>query len=308
MDIDTRQPEATSSVGHLNSNQSPYSSGKSHSREGGRNLAIPKNDPFMDAPKPDPATQYQGAFNHAPQEPDLQQTAWTKKPQGEEKAVEKKTNSLYDELNTIRKTMRTEIVRVKEIHSALPQQEAQMGRQRDSVKYFEDQITRLKKERDEVLSPPLADTSAIYPGAADLIAEEIEQNKQRIDGQIERWRGLMNKANAESNTASASLASNKAEFDATWEALLAHNAMRKQLIKSLNVIEAPVLPPLGPSVPGNGVAISRGFSGEIEWIESELQDMTRKESYESGGRLRKGARSPKGYTSPNQSIHYSSEA
>ncbi|KAG8798550.1 hypothetical protein FRC17_007391 [Serendipita sp. 399] len=308
MDIDARQPEATSSVGQLNSNPSPVPTSKSRSREGGSNLARSSNDPFVGAPMPDPAAQYQGAFNYAPQEPDLQQTAWTKKPQREETAVEKKTNSLYDELNTIRKTMRTEILRVKELHNTLPQQETQMGRQRDSVKYFEDQITRLKKERDEVLSAPPTDASALYPGAADLIAEEIEQNKQRIDGQIERWRGLMNKANAESNTASASLASNKAEFDATWEALLAHNAMRKQLIKSLNVIEAPVLPPLGPPLPAHGVAIPRGFAGEIEWIESELQDLTRKESYESGGRLRKGARGPKGYTSPNQSIHYSSEA
>ncbi|KAG8853236.1 hypothetical protein FRB91_005202 [Serendipita sp. 411] len=146
----------------------------------------------------------------------------------------RKIKTLYNDLKGLRQTMREEIHRLKDIQSATTLQEKTLKEKRESTVFYEAQIKRLKKERDELslMSLSVPDSSAM-----DLLKEEHEQDKRRIDEKISRWEGLLSKSKKEVTTLDREMKSNISELGATREAIEAHDAMRKRLISALDTIE-----------------------------------------------------------------------
>ncbi|KAG8758338.1 hypothetical protein FRC14_000239 [Serendipita sp. 396] len=146
----------------------------------------------------------------------------------------RKIKTLYNDLKGLRQTMKEEIHRLKDIQSATTLQEKILKEKRESTVFYEAQIKRLKKERDELslMSLSVPDSSAM-----DLLKEEHEQDKRRIDEKISRWEELLSKSKKEVTTLDREMKSNISELGATREAIEAHDAMRKRLISALDTIE-----------------------------------------------------------------------
>ncbi|KAG8806196.1 hypothetical protein FRC17_005133 [Serendipita sp. 399] len=189
-----------------------------------------------------------------------------------EDPAKRKISALYDELNVLRQVMRKEISSMKALQSTITEQEKSLKDLVESIKFYGEEVKRRKREKDAIESKEVpADVS--YHGAAALFAEEREQDKKRIGDQIKRWEELLTRASRDLPATQNSIQTNRAELNATVGALLAHDAMRKQLVNSLNEVEASEKQQMTPP-----------SSDLITQIESGIQDRTDKEIAKSRGR------------------------
>ncbi|KAG8819659.1 hypothetical protein FRC18_011962, partial [Serendipita sp. 400] len=155
-------------------------------------------------------------------------------PTPSEPPATQKIQALYSELRGLRQTIKEEIKRLRDLQTTILQQDQGLNQEKENRAFYEGQIKRLKKEKEDLSSLQVL---APHSNALEILKEEQEQNKRRIDEQIRRWEDLLSTSRNSTLTWDVNLTSERAELRALRGALVVHDETRKQLINALNEIE-----------------------------------------------------------------------
>ncbi|KAG8814530.1 hypothetical protein FRC19_001677 [Serendipita sp. 401] len=148
----------------------------------------------------------------------------------------KKLRSLYVELKILRKTMREELDRFKTLQREMQQPEVQEA----NIKMYEEQIVRLKKEKEEarrLFQSSVDQYKDSHQTISNILRNQYDQNQKLIDDQIRQWEQLSSPAVMSLESLKRSHSSNEIEFKTIRTSLLVHAKMKAALIGMINEIE-----------------------------------------------------------------------
>ncbi|KAG8758341.1 hypothetical protein FRC14_000242 [Serendipita sp. 396] len=191
-------------------------------------------------------------------------------PTPSEPPATQKIQALYSELRGLRQTIREEIKRLRDLQTTILQQDQSLNQEKENRAFYEGQIKRLRKEKEDLSSLQVL---APHSNALEILKEEQEQNKRRIDEQIRRWEDLLSTSRNSTLTWDVNLTSDMAELGALRGALVVHDETRKQLINALNEIE---------DTRGAKSEREEALDVLITRIESSLPQLTYKEETSQG--------------------------